>query len=166
MKKIKISKWIFFTLTLLLTVFIVVSSCLPGSESTKESGWLVDLFKTIINTFVPNAVNEGNYSLFSSVIRTLVGHFGLFLVNGVFVTLTIYFYQIENNKPNNILMLLTSLSFGLTLAIVTELIQIFVPYRYGDILDTLIDFLGHLVAVLTIYIILVVIKKKNKKTIN
>lgn len=161
-KKIKICEWIFFILSISLTIFIIVSSCLPGSASTKESGWLISLAKNIVNFFVPNAVNDGNIGVFSNFIRKFVGHFGLFLVDGICVCLTIYFHQIQTKKINLLRYFLITTSFGLLLAILTETIQLFVPHRSGQVSDVLIDFSGFLIAIFLIYIV-ILIKSKRKK---
>lgn len=161
-KKIKICEWIFFSLAISLTIFIIVSSCLPGSASTKESGWLVSFTKSIINFFIPNAINTNNIGVFSNFIRKFVGHFGLFLVDGVFVSLTIYFHQIRTKNIKQIRYLLFTILFGLTLAILTETFQLFIPHRSGQFSDVLIDFGGFLIAVLIIYLIIAInIKRKR-----
>lgn len=145
-----------------INVFIIVNSCLPGQQSTNASNFIVEPVKNIINSIKADTINETNIQQFSSVIRKLVGHFSLFVLSGVFTTLTIkFFYYDENEKLWQLCFI--SCIFGIFLASLTEIIQTFVPGRSGEFGDVLIDFSGYLLAFL---IIVLIVYLKNKKTTN
>jgi len=107
-------------------------------------------------------------SKFFYKIRKSLGHFGAFLVFGIFSTLTLLLYFDELkwlfSVPLNFIQ-------GFGLAALTEFIQTKVPGRYGCLNDVLIDFSGFMISALIItisiigtYVIKLLIKKhKNKK---
>ena len=73
-----------------INLFIILQSCLNGDRSTESSGFVVELFKSLINIFSKNAINENNICTFTQVIRKLIGHFGLFAVDGLISSWAIY----------------------------------------------------------------------------
>ena len=162
MKKLKVYQWIIIVLAIIVNVFIIVSSCLPADPSTEESGWIINLAKSFINFFKADTINESNIGPFSSFIRKFVGHFSLFAVSSIFTTLSIKFIYYDNRKRFWIFVLYSAI-FGLSLALLTELIQLFVPGRSGEIRDVLIDFSGYLLALIIIGLIIFL---KNKKISN
>ena len=157
-RKDKILAYTFSILAVALSVFIIIQSCLDGGESTGQSSWVVELCKNVINFVIKDAINESNIGTFTTVIRKLVGHFSLFLVDGVFVYLSLYYWLKE--KKDMITLLLFTLIFGLLLASLSEFIQSFVPGRSGELLDVLIDYGGYLLGTGITYLIIYLIKKK------
>ena len=157
-RKDKILAYTFSILAVALSVFIIIQSCLDGGESTGQSSWVVELCKNVINFVIKDAINESNIGTFTTVIRKLVGHFSLFLVDGVFVYLSLYYWLKE--KKDMITLLLFTLIFGLLLASLSEFIQSFVPGRSGELLDVLIDYGGYLLGTGITYLITYLIKKK------
>ena len=150
-----------------MNVFIVTQSCLNGAQSSASSGIAVNFFKSIINFFSPNAINDGNISEFSGVIRKLIGHFGFFAISGVStgVALDLWLHPLRFYRPER--PFLFSLGGGLTLAILTESIQHFVPNRSGEFKDVLIDFGGYVLGALLTYLVILLIihiRKKRKNT--
>lgn len=92
-------------------------------------------------------------------VRKSIGHFGAFLVLGIFSSLT-YILYFDSKKwkftlPINYLQ-------GIGLAFLTELIQLFVPGRVGSLTDVLIDSAGFIISS-TIIIIIFIIKNLKKK---
>ena len=163
MKKYWITFSIFITLATIVTTYIIVSSCLNGSASSSQSGVIVDSAKEVINTISPNTINESNIKWFSNFIRKLVGHFGLFMVDSIFVSLSIYFFNKVKNQNIYLPQLYIGLSFGLFLAILTEVIQLMVPQRSGQFRDVLIDFSGFLVGIGLLLLIYFLIDRHHKK---
>ena len=104
---------------------------------------------------------------FLSKIRKGVGHFGAFLVLGIFSTLTfLLFFQNKHwiwSVPLNI-------AQGFRVAALTEFIQTFVPGRYGCLSDVMLDFSGFIISasILTVIILAraIIIYIKKKKTQN
>ena len=54
-------------------------------------------------------------------------------------------------------------SVGIVVAVVTELLQLVIPGRVGDIIDILIDIGGYVVGVGVTYLIIYLIKKNQEK---
>ena len=162
MKRDKILSLTFGLLSLAINVFIIIQSCLDGGDSTSQSSWVVSLLQNIINTFSKDAINESNITLFTHVVRKLIGHFGLFALDGLITSIFIYFTF--KNKLNILVLMGISLVFGLLIAISTEVIQHFIPGRSGEALDVLIDYSGYfLFAIYTLLITYLIISRKHSK---
>lgn len=96
---------------------------------------------------------------FLTKMRKAIGHFGAFLVLGIFSTFT-YMLYIKKEKWNNAIII--NLIQGFILASLTEYIQTFVPDRSGLLSDVLIDFLGFLISFIALTILIIrYYKKKN-----
>jgi len=162
-KKRLVVRWVIFSLAVLLNVFIIVNSCIPGAESSKESYQFTNAVKEVVNGIKPNTVTQANFNDFHALCRKLFGHFSLFLVDGVFSSIAIL-DLIKNKKCDTRLWrILIPLLFGLLIASLTEIIQIFVPGRAGLITDILIDFAGFLVGAFIIILIRFLINRKHSK---
>lgn len=163
-KKETIIKWTVIVLAIAINVLIIVSAFMDAKKSTSESSWAADIVENVLNFFNKNAVNDANRAEFHGVIRKLIGHFGLFFIDGVLSTFSVYFL-LKNTKNNKHYWLLTtSLSFGLLIAIISECIQLAIPGRSGEVLDILIDFSGYLLSSLIIYLIMFFNIYKKKET--
>ncbi len=150
------------TLALAMNAFIIVQACLNGDASTSSSGFLVNILKSFINFFNKETINEENIGAFTTVVRKLIGHFGFFALSGLLTSWSIYLisYYLKKYKPY--MGIIFSLSFGLFLAGLTELIQAFVPDRSPQVTDVLIDFGGYILgAGLIILIIFLVLRKQE-----
>ena len=161
----KIWQWIIIILMASINIFIIVNSCLQGKESTDESNWLVNIFVTIINGIKKDTINDSNIGSFSFFVRKVVGHFSLFLVSGLLTASSVKFFYFDVKKRFWIYVLI-SLSIGLFLAGLTELIQLFVPGRSGQITDVLIDFSGYFIGGLIIFLIVFFQDRKNRSIEN
>ena len=92
-------------------------------------------------------------------VRKSIGHFGAFLVLGIFSSLTYLLYF--DSKKWKFTLTINYLQ-GIGLAFLTELIQLFVPGRVGSLTDVLIDSTGFIISS-TIIIIIFIIKNLKKK---
>ena len=92
---------------------------------------------------------------FLLLVRKALGHFGAFLFFGVLTTLTYLFFYKKSLKKDTII----ALSNGIILASITELIQLLIPGRTGNISDVLINLLGFIVGFIFITIILKIKKQ-------
>ncbi len=104
-----------------------------------------------------------NFFLF---IRKSIGHYGAFLVLGIFSSFTWLLFLEKKKKVYPI-----SINFisGFLIAGLTEIIQIFAPNRFNSFKDVLIDYSGFLTSSIIIVILFVVyvnykIKNKNDKS--
>lgn len=133
-----------------------------GDASFQASGPVVELFKSIINLFHAGTINDSNIGTFTQVIRKLIGHFGLFLIDGALTTWSIYLVSAYWKKYKHWYGLIFTLFFGLFMAGLSEFIQIFIPGRSGELLDILIDYGGYLLGTGTIVLIAFLRYKKTK----
>lgn len=140
----KIVKWIILILAVAINVFIIVNACMNGTMSSQESGRFSRFVAVILNFFSPNYINDGNFDNFAGIIRKLVGHFGLFALNGIFTTLSFHLFLKDTKLKSVYYSIGFSLGLGFVVAAISELIQIFTPDRFGSWLDILIDFSGYL----------------------
>ena len=164
-KKYLILTSIVTILAIAINVYIIIHSCLNGTESAKASQGVTSAVEQAVETVTgnPNTINESNYASFATFVRKAFGHFGLFMINGLLTPWAIYLL-LNPLKSSRYWMLITySLEFGLLVALITEMIQLNVPGRSGEPTDVLIDYGGYLVGALIIGLILfLVIRKKNK----
>ena len=164
MKARKILFYIFLTIALAINVLIIVESCIGGEGSASQSISVSESIASAIEGLFPSA--NIDHAAFHSAIRKIVGHFLLFGLSGIFTALTFVFNDFIMNKFKwkNILFIL---GIGFAVALVSELIQYFVPGRYGAFTDVFIDFSGYLFfSGLTYLIYLLIIRHRNKQIKN
>lgn len=103
---------------------------------------------------------------FYYIVRKSIGHFGAFLVLGIFGTFS---FLLILDKKKWIVSIPLNIGLGFGVAALTEYIQTFVPGRYGCWEDIWLDFSGFMTStiLLTIGILLTYLFKhlKNKKKI-
>lgn len=112
---------------------------------------VIELQIKVYHSFYKNRLNT-----IKILIRKLFGHFSLFLVNGIFASLL--FYNLFKNKITSFIVTIIS---GFILAAGSEIIQTFVPLRYGNIKDVGIDLLGYFSFSLTFYAIIYFVNKQK-----
>ena len=154
---------VFTILAVSINVYIIYHSCLNGSQSGAASKGVTDFIMNIINGIRGNTINESNYDIFSNIIRKLVGHFGLFVISGLFSSLSIYYWLKDLKWYRFYFGIIISFAFGFLLASLTEIIQLNVPNRSGEFTDVLIDSSGYLLGLgIIVLILFLVIRHKTK----
>ena len=162
-KRYTVVGWVLFVLSLVINAFIIYQSCLNGDASTSSSGAISDFIKNILNGIFPNLINEGNIGAYHAFIRKFVGHFSLFLVDGLITSWSLY-YLLELTKLKKWwIKIIVSASFGLFMAILTECIQLSIPGRAGSPIDILIDYAGYVIGLGIIVLIYFLIYRHHKK---
>ena len=117
--------------------------------------------KTSINVVKAGAIGKEDIENLNLNIRKSVGHAALFGLTQIFTFLAFYMF-LYDIKIWQITAL--SLECGVLLAIVSELIQHFIPLRSGTPLDALIDIIGVIVGLaLVLSITLIIRHKKSQK---
>ena len=159
MKKQTIYKYILLTLTLAINVFIIVNSALNGSTSGSESNRIAHFCADIINVFGGNTINDSNFADFAYVIRKLIGHFALFFVNGLLSFVTVHEFMKNWRFAKFYWEIAVALFFGLFIASLSEVIQLFTPGRYGSMGDVGIDFGGFALGAGISFLVLVLSKQ-------
>ena len=164
LKDLKLYQYIIIAIAVAINVFIIVNSCLPGKESSEESGLLVRLLVNIINAVKDGTINDNNIGAFSNFVRKFIGHFSLFCASGLFTTLSIKYLYYDNEQNYGKFINFSCIS-GIFLAILTEFIQYFVPGRSGEIKDVRIDSSGYLLSTFIVLLIIYILIKNRKNKI-
>ena len=164
-KRYVVVAWILFGLSFVLNAFIIYQSCLNGDQSTASSGSISSFIKSILNAIFPNLINEGNIDAFNGFIRKFIGHFSLFLVDGLITSWCLYYLLDLTKLKKWWIKLIVSLSFGLFMAILTECIQLSIPGRAGSAIDILIDYAGYIIGTGIIVLIYFLIFRHHQKQI-
>ena len=113
---------------------------------------------------IENAKNASKVSSFYHAIRKGIGHFGAFFILAIMSSLVVIFFF-----KRKVLMFAISAVCGFLIAFATELIQLFVPGRSGNIKDIGIDYAGFACGTIMMiigYVIVVLIMRKVKKNGN
>ena len=117
------------------------------------------------STIAITSMDAEKYDSLNGIIRKLIGHFGAFLVTGVFGILTAYFFFFKGKMKY--ISLAIFLVYGLLLAILSEVLQIFAGSRTPAWSDVGIDFSGYAIgAIVTFGILLLIYVKTKRKEIS
>lgn len=161
-KKYLILTIIIIVLAVAINAYIIMHSCLDAVESTKASNGVVEVAEEVVNTVKPGTINETNYNDFATFIRKAFGHFGLFAISGLLSSLAVYL-SFNPLKWSKLYLSIITLEFGLLMGLITELIQLSVAGRSGELTDVLIDFSGYLLGFLIILLVVFLVNKTRAK---
>ena len=116
-------------------------------------------YRTFFKVIDPNKSNLSNVD--PKTIRKSIGHATLHLLSTLFLILFLNIYL--DNVPNKWWIILIASILSLFLAVLSELIQLFIPGRCFDLLDVLIDYSGSVLAlmIITISFLLKVRRQRN-----
>lgn len=142
-----IKKYKHLILPILITLFIFINSLIPGDMSSNQSG-------LIVNILYPPFKNLVSIETFTFIIRKLA-HFTEYMILGFSL---IFLYR-KVHKHYYLLFIIN----GTLVALVDEVIQIFVPGRAGMILDVLLDMSGVLFSIGVYLLVTVLFSKDNTK---
>ena len=152
-------------LAIATSVFILVEAGLNGQKSAEQSGMVVEVVETVVDTIAPGTINETNIDDVHNVIRKVVGHFLLFSLAGFFATWT-SMLLLENKTYKSKLWFLNiaiPLGYGFILAAISEVIQLFAGGRSGEFKDVMIDFGGYFLGFTIIFLVLFFLMRRNEK---
>lgn len=127
---------------------IFTNSLFPADVSSAQSGFVVNLFKVFFSLFN----YEPDTVVLTSFIR-MFAHFVEFAILGLFIKVD------QHHKPYPIYL---TVIIGIGIAIIDEIIQIFVPGRAFEVKDILIDSFGVVTGILFVTVILLIKSKKRK----
>ena len=168
MKKGSKLYWFITIIVIILAVaingYIIMHSCLDAAESTKASSSVVEVAEDVVNTVRPETITPENHDSFASFIRKAFGHFGLFAVSGLLTSLALYLSLSPFSWSKHYINVMFSLVVGLFMGIITEMIQLTVPGRSGQVTDVIIDFSGYLFGTLIIGLILFLSIRKMRRS--
>ena len=151
-KKNKTLMIIFLILAIAINVFIIVEAAMSGEASGNQSGWLSNIIAKIFN-ITPD-------ENFHHLVRKLIGHFSLYVVDGVITSLAEYFILKYKNNYSYKLTAIIFLGSGVVLASISEFVQLLAANRGFAVTDMLINFSGYFLGGTIIYLVTLF---KNKK---
>lgn len=162
MKARKVLFYVFLVLSIATNVLIIIESSIGGGGSAAQSfsfsEWFINLLESI-------GISITDKEAFHAVFRKLVGHFLLFGFSGCFTMLSLIMNDFLTNKFTWKINLFC-LALGVIVAIISELIQAFVPGRAGTFTDVFIDLAGYISFTgITYLIYFLVIRHKRKKIV-
>lgn len=144
--------YIFFAITIIIDILIIVESSFNGTSSGAQSKGVTETIIEFITIIDPTNTIKNNPEHAHAVIRKLVGHFLLFGCSGLFNALSFCFLDdVMKDKKKDIIAV--GLGFGFSIATISEIIQLIIPGRAGMVTDILIDFAGFTVFFLFVFFI-------------
>lgn len=166
----KILAILFWGLFLALTIYLCMHAMMPASVSSLQSKSFSLWISKVLSVFIQDPSGQGRpihewWDGFYHFVRKAVGHFGAFVLLGVFGTLALVFSMKKTYRYA------LSLGMGIGVAGLTEILQLFADGRAGMFSDVLLDTAGYVCggSIVLIFTWLVVRKKqkfdgKNKKS--
>lgn len=150
-------------LAIATSIFILVQAGFDANKSTQQSGMVVEVVETVVETVAPGTITEANHDAFAGAIRKIVGHFLLFSVAGFFATWTILLLFEKKLYKSKLwfLNVLVPLIYGISLALISEVMQLFAKGRSGEFRDVIIDFGGYSLGFFIIFFILILVFQRN-----
>ena len=151
-RSFKIKRYVFAAIYILLALFAIIQAAFSARYSEEVSSAFtafasITIFGEEI-TEVQIMQKTLTFEEFAGFLRKLVGHFGLFAAMGAFGFLALY--KVVRTKKVLIIDLLTTFS----VAVITEVIQAFIPTRAGLVSDIVLDSQGAIAAVALIVAII------------
>ena len=143
---------IFLVLAIAINAFIIVEAALSGEDSGNQSGWLTNIIAKIFN-ITPD-------ENFHHLVRKLIGHFSLYVVDGVITSLAEYYViKYRNSYKYNLLIVVFAIS-GIILASFSEFVQLLALNRGFAVTDMLINFSGYALGAIIIFLITFIRNRK------
>ncbi len=142
-----------------LCALIVYLSCANGVTSTAQSNVITEIIAeslTYINVTIDPTSSEVKH-----LVRKLIGHFGLFLVTGVFGIFSIIL--LRRNRRIKTFSFIALYIFGAFIAIITEVIQMVSEGRGPSANDSMINLSGYSIPFVIYLIYMIYIHYKEKK---
>ena len=141
----KYFKYICLVCYIFITIVIFAKAVEDGEKSAESSNQVTDIVVDAIDGITPgdeSITDKFDIEDIKYFVRKAVGHFGLFLVLGVFSSLTYYLFI-----KNKLISLLISIVVGFVTAGLSEIFQGIPEGRGPSFNDVLIDYAGYLIAV-------------------
>ena len=162
MKKRKILFFVFLALSIAINVFIIVEGAVDAEGSSSQSFGVTQLVINIFKAIAPDSRIATDPDFAHHLVRKLVGHFGLFGVSGILTILTFIFGHEDFDKMK-VRIVINSSVLGLSVAFISELLQLTAPGRAFAFTDVLIDFSGYLLFGGITFLIYCLIRRRNQK---
>ena len=144
----KYFKYVFLVCYIFLTLVIFIKAVENAEQSSASSDQVTDVIVGTIDGISPgeeSITDKFDIETIKAFIRKAIGHFALFLLMGVFSTLT-YYYFIRKK----LYAIIITIIVGVLSATISELLQAIPADRNPSFNDILIDLLGYIIAVIGI----------------
>lgn len=158
-----ILKWVFLVLALGWSIFLIINGIIPGGESKAQSDSVAHVVEDAINTVSPGTINPSNFDSFAFTIRKLLGHFLAFTLDGILISICVFFFLINQKWYKFYFPMLIAFSAGFVVAGISELIQLFTAGRSGQWSDIFIDLGGYVLGMVIIFLILFLTKNLDPR---
>lgn len=144
-----------------LVIVLILQALKPGVESSEISNDFANSVGNIISQMEKPATENADPQIvqnFYAWVRKAFGHFGAFLVLGIFASATYYMLFAKSTK-GKIVGFLVCMFAGFAVAGLTEILQLpmFTPGRTSSFSDIWLDFKGYCCSSLVIYAIIFVV---------
>lgn len=162
--KPRVVDYVYLCLFALTSILILFFASLSGTVSSSQSSALLNMTESILKAF-NIALTDVQLENLHVVIRKAIGHFGLFMVDGIFAWLTArHWIRARLNVRFSLTM-----GVGIFIAALSEFLQLFAVNRGPSFGDAVLDSLGFFVGILIVYLISIPLDNKrlseeNKKT--
>ncbi|MDY0345739.1 MAG: VanZ family protein [Bacilli bacterium] len=147
---------VYMSIFVLLTAIILVFSGFSGEISSSQSDFVVNVLNSVLR-FFGIILNESQLDTFAFFVRKLIGHFLIFLLDGLFVYLFLIKLTFFKNRWLHFVIAITIM---FVVAGASELIQLFASGRSGNLIDVGIDLSGALLGIVIAFIITLQVKEK------
>ena len=159
--------FVFAAITIAIYVFLIIESAMDGGNSSAQSQGFTAFLINVIRAIDSNSPLLSDLDVFHAVTRKLFGHFLAFGGAGIFTALSLLMLE----KPFRLKTIIIALAMGLSLAFITEGLQLIIPGRAGQFTDVLIDFSGFILFAGLIYLVIYLVfknidKKKGQKDVS
>lgn len=151
--------YVYLVVFILLSGLILFFANTSGEVSSNQSSMLVDFTTAFLNIFNINLDGQALANL-HTFIRKAIGHFGLFMLDGIFGLLSGRAWL----KYKETTIFIIVMSAGVFIASLSEVLQLLAPERGPSFADVLLDVFGYFIGVAFIYLILRLLKKNKKAT--
>lgn len=142
----KYLKYVFLVCYIFVTLVIFIKAFEDGETSAESSDQVTDIVVDTIDGITPgdeSITDKFDIEDIKYFIRKAIGHFGIFLVLGVFAAITYYLFI-----KNRLIALIITIVVGFVTAGLSEIFQGIPEGRAPSFNDVLIDYVGYMIAVL------------------
>lgn len=161
----KYLKYVFLVIYIFIIIVIFFKSFETGEQSSNSSDRVTDVIVGTIDGITPgdeSITDKFDIDDIKLFVRKAIGHFGVFLILGIFATLTYYYFI--NKKLFSIIATIFS---GLVVALISELIQTIPAGRGPSLSDVFLDYAGYAISIVIVgLIIYLLIYFKSRKVVS
>ena len=161
----KYLKYIFLVIYIFITLFIFIKSFENSEQSSNTSDQVTDIIVGTIDGITPgdeSITDKFDINDIKIFVRKAIGHFGIFLLLGIFSCLTYYYFI--NKKLISMIIIIV---IGFITSLISEGIQTIPEGRGPSISDVFLNYAGYAISIVIVGLILYLpYYIKNKKVVS